>query len=123
MKTNLRSYMVLALGLFAFSFATGQKTVSEYDDIYYIPSSKKAVKTEAVQEPVTLETPTALKASRKLPDRKPLPTLLNMHRIRNMFHRNTSKKTVIPILPIIITTPMIITMPPVSGGFTILFIH
>ena len=33
--------MVLVLGLSAFSSAMGQKTSSEYDDIYYIPSDKK----------------------------------------------------------------------------------
>jgi len=45
MKTTLHTYMVLVLGLFAFTGAMGQKTSSEYDDIYYRPSEKKQAPT------------------------------------------------------------------------------
>ena len=53
MKTNLRSYTVLFLGFFAFSCAFSQKTTSEYDDMYYIPSEKKATPAIQQQTPVT----------------------------------------------------------------------
>jgi hypothetical protein len=53
MKTNLKSYMVLVLGLFAFSCIMGQKTASEYDDMYYRPSDKQVTQQAEKQEIVT----------------------------------------------------------------------
>jgi hypothetical protein len=60
MKTTLRLYMFLVLGLSAFTCAMSQKnskTSSEYDDIYYIPSEKKAAPSVQQQAPGTIETP------------------------------------------------------------------
>ena len=50
--------MVLVLGLFAFSCVMSQKTSTEYDDMYYIPSEKKAVQAADKQEPATGNTAT-----------------------------------------------------------------
>ncbi len=51
MKKLYKSSFVLVLGIAAFSSVMGQKSSSEYDDVYYIPSDKKTVqssdKTEA----------------------------------------------------------------------------
>jgi hypothetical protein len=43
MKTTLRIGMVLVSGLLMLTSATGQKTSSEYDDVYYIPTEEKQV--------------------------------------------------------------------------------
>lgn len=53
MKTQYRSIAVLVMGLAAISCAFGQKTTTEYDDMYYIPSGKKAVQPAEKQEVVT----------------------------------------------------------------------
>ena len=57
MKTLYKSYMVLVLGIAAFSSAMGQKTSTEYDDMYYIPSDKKSVQSAEKQETVPSSTP------------------------------------------------------------------
>jgi hypothetical protein len=57
MKTTLRSQMVLALGLLATSGAIGQKTSSEYDDLYYIPSDNKSAPVEVKQAAAAPEAP------------------------------------------------------------------
>src|SRR5512133_3443983 len=53
MKTYLRSYLTVLLGLFAFTCVMGQKTSQEYDDMYYIPSEKKVVQSADTQTPAT----------------------------------------------------------------------
>ena len=59
MKTFIKSILFLITGLFAFSCSMSQKTASEYDDIYYMPSKDKVAPVAAVkQEPVTQESAT-----------------------------------------------------------------
>ena len=43
MKKLYKSFLVLVLGIAACSSVIGQKSSSEYDDVYYIPSDKKSV--------------------------------------------------------------------------------
>ena len=57
MKTMLHKMMVLVLGLCAFTGATGQKTSSDNDDLYYRPSDNKQAPATVKQETVNPQSP------------------------------------------------------------------
>ena len=50
MKKLYNSFFVLVLGIAASSSVMGQKSSSEYDDVYYIPSDKKSVQSTGTTE-------------------------------------------------------------------------
>jgi hypothetical protein len=61
MKNLYNSIFVLVLGIGAYSSAMGQKSSSEYDDVYYIPSDKKTVQTSDKTETAPASTVTPKK--------------------------------------------------------------
>ncbi len=61
MKNLYKSFFVLVLGIAAFSSVMGQKSSSEYDDVYYIPSDKKSVQSTDKTEVVPSSTVTPQK--------------------------------------------------------------
>ncbi len=58
MKNLYKSFFVLVLGIGACSSVMGQKSSSEYDDLYYIPSDKKTVESSDKTEVVPSSTVT-----------------------------------------------------------------
>ena len=61
MKKLYNSFFVLVLGIAACSSVMGQKSSSEYDDVYYIPSDKKTVQSTDKTETVPSSTVTPQK--------------------------------------------------------------